>query len=386
MKILQVTSFFKPSWEAGGIARVSYELSKRLAEKNEVVIYTTDGFKSRLKIQKNQPIQVDNMSVYYFRNLSNYLASKNICIPYLLPFKVAREVQQFDIIHIHWFRSILAVLIWYYAKKHDIPYILQAHGSVLSISQKQSFKNIFDQFFGFKLLRDASKVIALTNIEADQYKTMGVNKNKIKIIPNGIDITAYSHLPERGEFRRKYSIKNHEKIILYLGRLHKIKGVDLLIQSFADLSKEMNNIRLVIVGPDDGFLSELKRKIDDLNINDKTLLTGPLYGADKFRAYVDADVYVLPSVYETFPITVLEASAFSKPVIVTNRCGIADFVEKYGYVIEYDRDQLHDAIAKFLNNKKYGRISGERGRNLVKKEFNWDNIVKKIERIYEDCT
>ena len=142
MKILEVTSFFKPSWEAGGIARVSYEISKRFAEKHEVTVYTTDGFKSRLKVQKNRSIQVDNMSVYYFSNLSNYLASKNICIPYLLPYVVKKDIQQFDIIHIHSFRSILAVVIWYYAKKYNIPYVLQAHGSVLPISQKQSFKKI----------------------------------------------------------------------------------------------------------------------------------------------------------------------------------------------------------------------------------------------------
>jgi len=385
MKILEVTSFFKPSWEAGGIARVSYELSKRLAERNEVVVYTTDGFKSRLKIQKNRPIQVDNMSVYYFRNLSNYLASKNICIPYLLPFTAIREIQRFDIIHIHSFRSILAVLIWYYAKKYDIPYILQAHGSVLSISQKKSLKDVFDQVFGFKMLQDASKVIALTKSEADQYMKMGVNENKIEIVPNGIDLSEYNKLPKKGGFRKQYSINKNERIILYLGRIHKIKGVDLLVQTFADLLKKIDNIRLVIVGPDDGFLSELKRAIENLKISDKILLTGPLYGEDKSKAYIDADVFVLPSVYETFPMTILEACAFGKPTIVTNRCGIADFVNRFGYVVDYDKNQLFDAIIKILNNKRFREISGEKGRKLVNIEFNWEKIVQKIERVYDNC-
>ena len=119
MRILEVASFFKPSWEAGGIARVSYELSKRLSTRHEVVVYTTDGFKSRLNIKKNRPIEVEGMSVYYFRNLSNFLARRNLCIPYLLPHIVKKDFHRFDIIHVHTFRTILAILIWYYAKKYE---------------------------------------------------------------------------------------------------------------------------------------------------------------------------------------------------------------------------------------------------------------------------
>ena len=101
MKILQVVSFFKPSWEAGGIARVCYEISKKLADKgHEVTIYTTDGFKSRLKVKKNQPVNVENMNVYYLRNLSNFLAKRNLCIPYLLPYLSKRDLRQFDVIHV----------------------------------------------------------------------------------------------------------------------------------------------------------------------------------------------------------------------------------------------------------------------------------------------
>jgi glycosyltransferase involved in cell wall biosynthesis len=386
MKILQITNFFKPSWESGGPARVAYEISKKLIERgHEVTVYTTDGFKSRLNVKKNKPVDIDGIKTYYFRNLSSYLARSMVLpIPYYLSTVARNEIKDFDVIHIHEHRTMLATIIHHYAKNYRIPYILQTHGSVLPTFQKQRLKNIFDLFFGYNILRDASKVIALTKTEVEQYRKMGVDRDKIEIIPNGIDQSEYNNLPERGEFRRKYSISDDEKIILYLGRIHKIKGLDLLVKAFSDLVKELNNVRLVIAGPDDGFLSPLKKQIGDLKIGDKILFTGPLYERDKLMAYVDANVYVLPSVYETFPVTVLEAWSCSTPVIVTDHCGIADFVSKVGCVVEYDKSKLRDAIIKILGDERSRERFGEKGRRLVGEEFNWSVTINQIEKMYED--
>ena len=387
MKILVVVDFFKPFWSAGGIARVSYDISRRLVDMgHEVTVYSNgDGRDSPIIVEKNQPTIVDGMTVYYFKNLFRYLAKKtNVDSLYLPPIIAKRELKEFDIIHVHTFRSIMVIPIWYYAKKYNIPYILQAHGSVLPFFQKQCLKKIFDLFFGYRILRDASKIIASTKIEAEQYKKMGVDEGKIEIVPNGIDLSELN-LPERGEFRKKYKIKD-EKIILYLGRIHKIKGIDLLMKAFVGLIKEMGDVRLVIVGQDDGFLSTLKRQIEDLKIGDKILLTGPIPEKDKLGAYVDADVYVLPSVYETFPVTVLEACACGTPVIVTDRCGIANIVNNnnVGYVVEYNKDQLQDAIFKILINEELRRYFGEGGKKLVREKFSWDIVVEQLEKIYGD--
>ena len=388
MKILQVTNFFKPSWESGGPARVVYEISKKLVERgHDVTVYTTDGYKSRLDVKKNKPVDVDRVKTYYFRNLSSYLTREMVLmIPYYLPIVARRAIRDFDVIHIHEHRTMLAVVVHHYAKKYRVPYILQARGSVLPFFQKRGLKRIFDIFFGYKILRDASKVIALTKTEIEQYKKMGVDEGKIEIVPNGIDLSEYDNLPKRGEFRKKYLIREDEKVILYLGRIHKIKGIDLLVEAFSDLIKELDDIRLVIVGPDDGFLSSLKRQIEDLKIGDRILFTGPLYERDKLEAYVDADVYVLPSVYETFPVTVLEACACGTPVIVTDRCGIANIVNNnnVGYVVEYNKDQLQDAIFKILINEELRRYFGEGGKKLVREKFSWDIVVEQLEKIYGD--
>ena len=386
MKILQVTNFFKPSWESGGPARVAYGLSKKLIERgHEVTVYTTDGFKYRLDVEKNKPVDVDGIRTYYFRNLSSYLAGEMVLpIPYYLPIVARREIMDFDVIHIHEHRTVLAIIIHHYAKKYRIPYILTADGSLPRTGRMQRLKKMFDILFGYRILHDADKLIALNEREVEQYKRMSVDERKIEIVPNGIDLLEYENLPERGEFRRKYRIKDDEKVILYLGRIHKIKGIDLLVEAFAELINGLDNVRLVIAGPDDGFLSTLKRQIGDLKIGDKVLFTGPLYERNKVEAYVDADVYVLPSIYEIFGITVLEACACGTPVIVTDLCGIADFIDgKVGCVVEYNKEQLREAMFKILSDEGLIGRFGEEGRRLVGEEFGWDLIIRKIEGIYE---
>ncbi len=157
--------------------------------------------------------------------------------------------------------------------------------------------------------------------------------------------------------------------ILFFEKLHQ--------RAFADLvkEKEIDNIKLVIVGPDSGFLSTLKRQIEDLKISDKILFTGSLYERDKLKAYVDADIFVKPRADEIFEIIFLEACTCGTPVICSKECGIADVInKKAGFAIPYDKDELRDAIPKVLSDDELRRRFGEEGKRSVKEEFGWDKI------------
>jgi glycosyltransferase involved in cell wall biosynthesis len=386
MKILQIISTPPFVWATGGCTRVTYEISRELIKRgHNVTIVTTDMYKpnKRYKIKKN-PEFINGLEIYRFRNISNKLAWKYYLYSDIgITMFLRKHICKYDVVHLQDFRSFQTIATTYYCKKFNVPYVLQPHGGPLD-KNTLNMKLIFDKIFTDKTLKYSSYVIAVTKYEKTMLKSYGVDEDKIKIVPNGIDLSQYENLPERGEFRKKYSIRDDEKIILYLGRLHKIKGIDLLVKAFSDLVKELDKIKLMIVGPDDGFLPILKKHIENLKIGDKVLFTGPLYERDKLEAYVDADVYVLPSVYEIFGITVLEACACGAPVIVTDRCGIADVVDsKVGYVVEYDKDRLRDAIFKILSDEELRRRFGEEGRRLAIEEFGWDPIVRKIEGIYE---
>jgi len=125
--------------------------------------------------------------------------------------------------------------------------------------------------------------------------------------------------------------------------------------------------------------------VADLKISDKVLFTGPLYGQEKLQAYVDADVYVLPSVYEIFGITVLEALACGIPVIVTDRCGLADLInDQAGLVVSYSKEQLRSALRRMLDDDKMRLQFGERGKLLVSEKFNWEKIAEQVEIVYKE--
>ncbi len=360
-------------------------LSKKLVERgHKVVVYTTDAKDMNSRISKTFA-ELDGTETRYFRNISMVPVKKAklFITPYLVS-KVKKELQSFDIVHLHEYRTFQNLVVHHYAKKYGIPYILQAHGSLPWIMEKQSLKCFFDVFFGYKLLRDAAKVIALNSVEAEQYMRMGLPEEKIAIIPNGIDLSEYAVLPPKGCFKNKFSIPEEEKIVLYLGRIHKIKGIDILVKAFANIIKKLGHVRLVVVGPDDRYLGELEALIKTLKIDDKVLITGPLYGKDKLEAYVDADVYVLPSRYEAFPLTVLEAVACGTPIILSENCLIAEyFRDKVGLVVKPDPNHLAEALLEILLDQDKQNSFREKC-NMVIEGFSISKTISKLEEVYEE--
>jgi len=378
MKILQVFNFFS-LLHGGGTVEVVYKLSRALAQRgHEVMIYT-----SNFELDQEYIDTLPEVRVHLFRCLSSL--AKFYLMPGMVG-EVRKHLQDFDIVHLHCSRSFQNIVIHHYARKYGVPYLLQAHGALPRIMTKQGLKKLYDILWGYRLLKDTSRVIAVTDIEAEQYRSMGVSKDKIEIVPNGIDWAEFDNLPRRGGFRKKWSIDDSQRIVLYLGRIHKIKGLDLLVKAFAEIDQEINNIKLAIIGPDDGYLPTLRKLIRELGIEEQVLLTGPLYGRDKLNAYVDADIYVLPSFYEIFGVTVLEACACGTPVIVTDRCSIANIIDSQaGLVVPYDKKSLGKAILALLNNDNIRRDFGNKGRLLVREKFQWDKIVEQMERVYLDC-
>ena len=375
MKILQVVNFFSPH-HGGGSIEVVYQLSKALAQRgHEVSIYTSD-------IELDQQY-ISSLSEVKSHAFHKWLTAANLQFTPGIINASKKELEKFDVIHMHNYRTFQNIVVHHYAKKYSVPYVLQAHGSAGTYFTRGNLKKVYDILGGYNILRNANKLIAVSPGEVEQYEKLGIAREKIEIIPNGINPNEFDNLPPRGEFREQYNLSDNEKLILYLGRIHQVKGIDLLVKSFINLPENLGKVRLVIAGPDDGYLSSLKKLSNDLNLNEKIIFTGPLYKERKFEAYVAADVYVLPSVYEIFGITVLEACACGTPVIVTDRCGAANIVDGVaGNVVSYDSNELANAILFMLSDDKISREFSKNGRALVRDKFNWSRIAEQIENIY----
>lgn len=386
MNILHVVTYFAPCFSAGGVVNAAYEIAKTQVENgHDVCVYTTDSCQERIKLENNYNEDIDGIKVFYFRNISNSVKTKlTIDMPISLIRYLKKTINNFDIIHLHEHRHSLAIATHRYAKKNNIPYVLQAHGSVLPFFQKEKMKEIFDKVWGFDILHDASKVFALTEVEKEQYLKMGIKQEDIEIVPLGINLEDYTDFPEKGKFKSRLNIDENDKLILFLGRIHEIKGLDLLIKSFNQISND--NIKLAIVGGDYGFKGEVEKLINEFDLNEKVIFPGVLTGSDKIEALIDCDIFVMPSRYESFTTSGLEAMACSKPLILTKNNHIHTWVkDSVGLVCEFDTDDLSNCIEKLLNNEKLSEEFGKTGRKLIEEKYNWNKVSKQIESIYENC-
>ena len=378
MKILQVVQFF--SSNHGGSAIVPYEVSKQLQKKgHDVTVITTDFMMNNEFIDSLDGVEV--IPFHCQMNIGGLLISSSIN-------KYLKEnIYKFDIIHMHNFRTYQNIIVHKYAKKYGIPYVLQAHGSVLRIIEKKGFKYLFDKFFGYRILKDAAKAIAVSNMEIEQYIQMRVSKEKIIVIPNSIDIDLFKNLPEKGTFRKQFGI-SEKHIILFLGRLHQIKGIEFLIRSSAELKKEVDDIVLVLAGPDGGYKVKAKILINELNLAKHVRFTGYIDKVDKLSAYVDADILVYPSVFEIFGLVPFEAILCGTPIIVTNDCGCGEVVREAncGYLVKYgDINDLKSKMKSIIENPEEGKEMIDRGIKYINENLACDKVVEKMEIMYEDC-
>ena len=387
MKILQVIPYFYPAWSYGGPPRNLYGLCKELVKRgHEVTVFTTDALDGQNRIKDRQET-ADGIEIRRFRNWSNYIAFRHrIFLSSGMIDAVRRDLQNYDIVHLNEFRTLQNLLVHHYARQKDVPYIVQARGSLVNVLAKQRLKSLFDVMGGKTLLRDARRFIAVAPLEAVQYIRYGVDEEKIDIIPNGIDLMEFKDLPPKGSFRQKHGLEAKHKVVLFLGRVHRIKGLDLLVNAFGGITGEFSDARLVIAGPDDGYLPSLKSLVHKLKLEEKVIFSGPVYGDQKLAAYVDADVYALTSSYEVFGITIFESLACGTPVVVTDRCGIADIVkDKAGLVVPYDTAMLKEALRQMLGDGKKRQQFGRDGKALVREKYGWEAIAERTEKVYQKC-
>ncbi len=389
MKILQVNPYFFVGWAGGregSPVETVYGLSRELVKRgHEVAIYTTDAFnKSGRNKKQAGETEIDGIRVHEFSSIGRTLGIRHhIIISPSLAEALRREISQFDVLHLHEYRTLPNITAHRQATKHGIPYVLQAHGSV-PVLGKRVLKQAYDRLWGRRILSDASKLIAVSEMEAEHYRASGVAEEQITVVPNAIDLSLFSALPEKGVFKRKHGMAD-KRMVLFLGRIAPVKGIDLLIRAFALLLKEVGDVSLVIAGPDDGDLSSLKNLTRELKVEGRVLFPGALHGRAKLEAYVDAEVYVLPSVYDIFGITVLEALACGTPVIVTDRCGIAgDIKDRAGIVVSREERALKEAMSDLLADGAMRRMFITQGRQMVREKFTWERVAEKIEEIYND--
>jgi len=228
----------------------------------------------------------------------------------------------------------------------------------------------------------------VSKAEIKDYCYLGADSSKIRIVPNGVDVSEFFPRPPSNIFKKDYHLK--ENVVLYVGRLVERKSVDFLINAFSRVIKEFDDTSLLIVGEFSNieYESKVRMLISDLNMQRNIVFTGSLSGRKLVEAYNSANVVVYPSKWEIFGMVAIEAAACGKPIIVPNNAGgLSEIVEheKTGFLVDYpDNECLSRRIIQLLGDKSLAKRMGLNGRNIVTKKYAWKIIVDKLEDIYED--
>ena len=287
------------------------------------------------------------------------------------------------ILHIHgiWLKEQNRAAVW--ARKHGVPIVWSTHGmtSPWAIRSKWWKKIPAWWIYQKRNLKDAALLHVTTELEMGWNRRAGL-ENKAIIVPLG------THLPALGQSNNPTIKQSNNFTVLFVGRIHPLKGLMNLIRAAAILNqtiKQSNNPTILfrLVGPDEcGHKAELQAECDRLGVS--VAFVGEKHGEELEREYENCDILILPSFTENFGGVVVDALAHAKPVIASKSTPWERLESsRCGWWTENSPESLAKTIAAAANlpREELERM-GERGRRLVEENYTWEAVAKKMAEGY----
>jgi|GEM_PF-1425383 len=386
MKILEAVPYFYPAWAYGGPAKLVYDTCQYFVDQgHQVTVFTSDAYDEHKRMPESLRIKkTKQLNIIYFRNIFNRLTYKyNIfCAPGLF-LRTIWLVPQVDVIHLHdfytphnlWMAIVAAILYK--------PYVISVHGCLEAerIAQRSLFKKVFLAGGGRWLLQNAEKVIATSENEVAAYLDYGVKNERITFLGHGINPAEFQSKLTRDEARKSWNLPMKDIVITFLGRIHKIKGLDLLVQAISLIPSK--RVTFIIAGTDDGYLDELNKLIKKIQVKNITLF-GACFGTRKADLFKASDVFVYPSYSEGFSLGILEAGAAGLPLVITTGCHFEE-VEKTGsgLVVQPNANDLAKALQRMIESPIIRRTSSQQIRKLITQKYSMATIGNTLLEIYQ---
>lgn len=284
------------------------------------------------------------------------------------------ETRNVDLFHNHSLWMMPNVYPGRVAHKYNIPYVVSPRGTfteyAMAIGTK--IKYAFWPFVQRPALNAVTCFHATAESEYTDIRRMGFSQ-PVAIIPNGIDI------PERQAKR-----SGNSRTLLFLGRIHPNKGLDMLLPAWQAVQNRFTDWQLRIVGPDErGYLPQMQKLASDLSLK-RIEFVGSMYGKKKWQVYGEADVFILPSYSENFGMSVAEALATGKPAIVSKGAPWEGLeTHQAGWWIDIGVDPLVACLEEVLAQTPEQLTNmGLRGREWMQTEFSWGNIAEMMVETY----
>ncbi len=359
MKIAILVSLFPPRWLAG-TEIATYYMAEHLAQRGHEVHVITS-------LDEGLPEESYEKGFYIHRLPRTKIRFAGAFIFWA---DIVRTIRRVSPVVVHAQSLGIGVPALISKTILKIPYVVWGRGSDVYLPgwfTKRTLKTI---------MKNADSAIALTE---DMKRTMQAIYNRnIVVVPNGINLKEYTGDPS------VQKVKGDEKRILFVGRLHPVKGVRYLLQAMKIVYEKMPDAKLILVG--DGEERELLEKLaDNLEIRECVEFAGRV-PHERVQDYMNqAEVFVLPSLSEGFPVTILEAMACGLPVVATRVGGLPDVIEDgvNGYLVKAkEPSEIAEALLKLLQDEQLWETISKTNKQKVN-DYSWERVALALEKIYQ---
>lgn len=373
MRVLRVI----PSLDAthGGPSTAARAISTALARGGVEVVQATTADKGSGPRVDGEPRLEDGVTYRYFpRSLPGSFHYSRA-----LGRWIRNSVSQFDVVHIEGLFQYSTVVACRAARDAEVPYVLGPLGSLNPWSMRhRAWKKLpYYTLVDRGLVAAAAALHANSAAEAEALSRAGFSE-LVKLIPLGVD------LPPSG-LRRVPGTQPMQ--VLFLSRLHSVKGLPLLFEAVAGVRAAGNAVTLTVAGSGEpAYERKLRAQVRSLNIEDAVRFVGHVEGPTKDALLREADVFALTSYQESFGLAVAEAMAYALPVLITDNVGIERDVRDHaaGLVVAAQVRDVTQALANLAAGPEARLAMGERGAQLVAASYSWDKTASGLIGVYEE--
>jgi|GEM_PF-881768 len=385
MRITHVAYSCFPGNFRGGVPKVVFELAKAQAcLEHQVFLHTTNiNSDVPVKVPLEEGVRIDGIEIVYHqaRRFPEFCSKA-------LRRAIVMEARRCDVLHTHNTFLSFNRYVRAAATREYRPYFVHPHGALDPAVLKRGLlkswkKRIYIFLFERQNLNQAAGVFALTDLERAQLLDMGV-RAPIHVVSNGVHVRS---LPDPSVFRPKWGIEDQAAIVLYIGRFHEKKGLDLLINAFSRIASQYPAAKLVLGGDrsqNPALVQHLDQIVQEAEITDRVIWTGFLNEDAKAEALSAATIFSHVSQSEGMAMAILESMAAGLPTIVSDGCYM-DKAAREGAVAlsQYDAGQLAQTLKELLEDPGRRDELSRKARAYVAAHHGWEAIAKESIRIYE---
>ncbi|MBA2112925.1 glycosyltransferase [Bremerella alba] len=383
LKIAKVIPYPLQALRFGGPVVQAQVVCRELAARgHEVRVITTD-IELPQDIRRNEWIENEGYHIYYASTSPHHRMP-----PYYTP-SIRRPLREIldgtDVVQTNIGLTLTNDMVRKLTKRAGVPYVYNAEGALCpKRMQIKSFeKKLFRYFYENRIVREAAVCQAVSQYERDTLMQWGVSPERIAVIPNGFSLPPIDTREAKMGLRQQLGYTNDDIVILFMGRISPIKGIDLLLNAFDQISDEFPNAQLMIAGPDEGIQATLKKFVQKLGLEQRVRFSGLIGGEEKTKALQSADIFALTSHSEGLPNAVIEGLGYGLAMLLTLYCNVPE-IEEYdaGYIADTNVGSIASRLRLLLGDDRKRLSCQENARRLAQDRFSLGKVINDLEKVY----